>query len=140
MRKELSSTLNRIQLPKYHCLIVIQVKRIEDLSIKITGDLLQLSSLKYDVAVIIIVNEKLSRSIYDKFPLNKNKMLIISTEGEVYFNGNEPTDIFKYIEIGKQKFEESLNIFLDKVDETLLTVKKYPNYKMSLEFPKGAFG
>lgn len=65
----------------------MQIKRIEDLSVKTIADILELTSLKYDVVVIILVQERFPRNLHSKIPAIKNRLLILNTEGEIYSNG-----------------------------------------------------
>ena len=74
-------SLNLLLSPIYKCLVLISVPRLEYLPIKVLGDLIQLSSFKYDALVAVVMDEKLPSNIRDLVPLEKNRMLIISTEG-----------------------------------------------------------
>ncbi len=54
IRKQLRNALIQIRSTKHECLIVLQIKKIDDLSVKSIADILQLTSLKYEVVVIIL--------------------------------------------------------------------------------------
>ena len=71
---------------------------------KTIGDLIDMTSLKYNAIVVVFVYERFPRNIQDKVPVVKNRLLIINNEGEIYSNGKEAIDIFDYLEVTKSKF------------------------------------
>lgn len=91
-----------------------------------------LSSIKHDVMVFILVDEKFTQNIRDKIPAIKNRLLVFSKEGEIYYNGNNTTTIFNYLEIQKNKFEESLNIIFNQIGSGLMQKRKISPYKAVL--------
>jgi hypothetical protein len=54
---------------------------------------------------VILIHESLPKNIRDRVPAFNNNLLVLSTQGQVFFNSNDPIDLFKFIEISKAKFE-----------------------------------
>ena len=90
--------------PHFRCFILISVPRIEELSLKLLGDLIQLSSYKYeDVIVAVFSEQAFPQNVKDFVPLEKNRMIVLNGEGQVFANG-ECHSIFDFLEVGKERF------------------------------------
>ena len=86
-----------------HCLIVLHLLSLNELSQKIIGDLIQLSTFKYDAWIAVLVEERLPHNIREVVPLYKNRMIVVDTHGQIHTNGDQ-SSIYDYIEISKEKF------------------------------------
>ena len=124
----------------WHCFVLIHVARLDDLSPKVMGDLIQLSSLKFDQVVGILTEESLPANIRERVPLDKNRMLILSTAGDIYANGNQLASIYDYLEISRNNFTENIALVLQQLEPSLVKVTKPSQMVSLLQLPRGQFG
>jgi len=66
------------------------------------GDLIQLT-FKYDTWVAVLIDEKFPANIREMVPLERNRMIMVDNQGQIYTNG-DVSSIYDYIEISKEKF------------------------------------
>jgi hypothetical protein len=53
---QLRTLLQMVESVKCHCLIVLYIERLEDIGHKMLGDLIQLSSLKFNTIVALLID------------------------------------------------------------------------------------
>lgn len=137
---KLRETLSLFKLSKNYCLVLLNLRSLDDLSAKTLHEVVHLPSLRHKIIVFVLTREKFPKNIKHRISVSKNKMIFVNTFGEVFANNNDVLNIFYYLEVTREKFLENQQIVLRNLGEGVNRTSKLNEMEVAVEFSRDVLG